>query len=230
VLALAGGFEPDFIARLREACVASDCANLVADAATPQEFSAALALSQPSHRLVAVIHGRWLKAEGLDFLIEMRRHAPGAACLAVDADLDALALIHALRLGLRGLASDDDGVDLIARALSAIARGEIWLSRQRLLEAMMLGSPPHSDKSAGQWVNLPTLTQRERDVLMGVLEGLPNKLIARKLEVSEQTVKIHLVHVYRKLGVHRRVDLLKAFSDDRPFGPPAYAPKALLIA
>jgi DNA-binding CsgD family transcriptional regulator len=42
-----------------------------------------------------------------------------------------------------------------------------------------------------------------------VLAGQSNKLIAGELEISEYTVKVHLQHIYRKLGVHRRLELLK---------------------
>ena len=62
----------------------------------------------------------------------------------------------------------------------------------------------------------PHFETSQRDVLKLVLDGKSNKSIANELAISERTVKIHLQHVYRKLGVHRRVDLLKAFSDSMP--------------
>ena len=48
------------------------------------------------------------------------------------------------------------------------------------------------------------LSGREREVLMLVAEGLPNKLIARRLEISEKTVKAHLTRVYERIGVTDR--------------------------
>ena len=48
------------------------------------------------------------------------------------------------------------------------------------------------------------LSEREREVLLLVAEGLPNKLIARRLDISEKTVKAHLTSVFRQIGVTDR--------------------------
>jgi len=48
------------------------------------------------------------------------------------------------------------------------------------------------------------LSKREREVLALVAEGLPNKLIARRLEISEKTVKTHLTSVFQRIGVSDR--------------------------
>lgn len=217
LLAVAGGVEPGFAARLRAACAASRACDLLGEAEHPGQLIDAVERASPARRLLVVISGRWIREEGLDLLVELRRFTRNPAMLAVGADLESLGLGHALRLGLRGLVEPDASVDQLSRALSAVAGGELWLSRRLLLDAMLMLSPAQQDATAASdtWVKLPTLTSRERDVLMQVLEGKPNKLIARRLGLSEQTVKIHLVHVYRKLGVRRRVDLLKAFADSR---------------
>jgi DNA-binding NarL/FixJ family response regulator len=51
---------------------------------------------------------------------------------------------------------------------------------------------------------LAALSTREREVLALLAEGLPNKLIARRLEISEKTVKSHLTSVFRAIGVSDR--------------------------
>jgi DNA-binding NarL/FixJ family response regulator len=51
---------------------------------------------------------------------------------------------------------------------------------------------------------LAPFSQRERDVLNLLAAGLPNKLIARRLEISEKTVKSHLTRIFRELGVSDR--------------------------
>ena len=51
---------------------------------------------------------------------------------------------------------------------------------------------------------LAGLSQREREVLDALVEGLPNKLIARRLEISEKTVKSHLTRIFRELDVTDR--------------------------
>ncbi|MFH8557738.1 helix-turn-helix domain-containing protein [Streptomyces celluloflavus] len=53
---------------------------------------------------------------------------------------------------------------------------------------------------------MDTLTPREREVLRLVVTGLPNRLVARRLEIAERTVKTHLHSIYRKLGVSGRTE------------------------
>jgi two-component system nitrate/nitrite response regulator NarL len=55
------------------------------------------------------------------------------------------------------------------------------------------------------------LTERQRQVVTFVCDGLPNKMIARKLGVTEGTVKIHLHAIFKKLNVHSRTDLMVRF-------------------
>lgn len=212
---VSAGLTADFAASLREACGTSSRYELPDEATTPEELLDALESAGRSRKLLIVITGQWLKDEGLELLMQARRLARDAIALAIDCDLESLALGHALRLGLRGLADSAMSPAQLARTLEALAAGQLWISRELLVEAVGCLMPLDPDTGMDVWLNLPALTQREKDVLLEVLEGKPNKSIATKLEISEQTVKIHLQHVYRKLGVHRRVDLLKAFSESR---------------
>jgi two-component system nitrate/nitrite response regulator NarL len=54
------------------------------------------------------------------------------------------------------------------------------------------------------------LTTREREIIFALVQGLCNKGIGRKLNISEGTVKVHLHKIYRKLGVHNRTALVVA--------------------
>ena len=213
---VAGGIAGDFAESLRVACEADPLRDLRELATTPEELLDTVEAATKMGTPLVVMPGAWLKQEGLELLMEVRRLAREAKALLVGADLESLALGQALRLGLRGLVDPGMPPKQLGRALEVIVAGELWISRQLLLDVVGLLAPPEPDAQMDVWLNLPALTEREHDVLMEVLDGKPNKLIARKLDISEQTVKIHLQHVYRKLGVHRRVDLLKAFSDARP--------------
>lgn len=73
---------------------------------------------------------------------------------------------------------------------------------------------PGAPSGTAQAQVLDLLTLRERQILEGVRAGLTNRLIGRRLEISEATVKRHLHNAYRKLGASSRVQALnKAFSD-----------------
>jgi two-component system nitrate/nitrite response regulator NarL len=59
------------------------------------------------------------------------------------------------------------------------------------------------------------LTDRQQQVVTFACEGLPNKAIARKLGITEGTVKIHLHAIFKKLNVHSRIELFTALADRR---------------
>lgn len=101
----------------------------------------------------------------------------------------------ALDAGAIGYLLKDAEPDEIAKAVMAAARGESPLdprAGRALLSARSSGSP------------LDALSEREREVLRLVVQGLPNKLIARELSISEKTVKTHLTNVFRTIGVTDR--------------------------
>jgi two-component system nitrate/nitrite response regulator NarL len=68
---------------------------------------------------------------------------------------------------------------------------------------------PHKKKSqpASQGATMNSLTSREREVVLALAEGLSNKDVGRKLNLSEGTVKVHLHNIYGKLGVKNRTAL-----------------------
>ena len=104
-------------------------------------------------------------------------------------------IMQALDAGAVGYLLKDAEPEELAKAVSAAARGEAPLdprAGRALLQARTASSP------------LDALSDREREVLSMVARGLPNKLIARELEISEKTVKAHLTNVFRTIGVSDR--------------------------
>jgi DNA-binding NarL/FixJ family response regulator len=104
-------------------------------------------------------------------------------------------VLAALDAGAVGYLLKDSEPEELRRAIRAADRGESPLSpkaARTLLTARTEGS--HG----------PELSAREREVLALVAEGMPNKLIARRLEISEKTVKAHLTRVYHQIGVTDR--------------------------
>ena len=105
------------------------------------------------------------------------------------------------------------------RALFAVAGGEPWLTR-RQFAAVMASTNCEPDE------DFMELTARENAVMRQVVLGHSNKQIALGLSIAEHTVKIHLHHVYSKLHVHSRMELLLhyraslAFSAQDRYPPP----------
>ena len=103
-------------------------------------------------------------------------------------------ILRAIDAGALGYLLKDSPPDDLLEGIRAAARGDAPLDPKaaRQLVAERQGS------------GIPELTTREREVLGLVAEGLPNKLIAMRLEISEKTVKAHLTRVYDRIGVSDR--------------------------
>jgi DNA-binding NarL/FixJ family response regulator len=120
---------------------------------------------------------------------------PDVAVVVLTSFSDRDQILQALDAGAVGYLLKDAEPDEIAKAVRAAARGEAPLdprAGRALLSARGASSP------------LDGLSEREREVLRLVARGLPNKLIARELSISEKTVKTHLTSVFRTIGVTDR--------------------------
>ena len=105
-------------------------------------------------------------------------------------------ILRALDAGAAGYLLKDAEPDELERAVRAAARGDAPLD-PKAARALLSGA--HRGVTGAT-----QLSEREREVLLMVAEGLPNKLIARRLEISEKTVKAHLTSVFRRIGVTDR--------------------------
>ena len=133
--------------------------------------------------------------DGIEATRRIVEAQPGVAVVVLTSFSDREQILRALDAGAVGyLLKDAEPADL-ERAVRAAARGEAPLdprAGRALLQDRASGSP------------LDGLSEREREVLGMVARGLPNKLIARELQISEKTVKAHLTSVYRTIGVTDR--------------------------
>ena len=118
------------------------------------------------------------------------------AVLVLTSFSDRRRIVAALDAGAVGYLLKDAAAEEVVRGVRAAAAGGSPLdprAARSLLEAKAAPDP------------LAGLSPREREVLGALLEGMPNKLIARRLGISEKTVKTHLTSVFRRLGVTDRV-------------------------
>lgn len=114
-----------------------------------------------------------------------------------DAEEDVVA---ALRAGADGyLLKDMEPEDLLTRIQQAAGGRMVVSTRLTAILASVVGGHGGGDA-------LASLTSRERDVLRGIAKGLSNKMIARRLDISEGTVKVHVKNVLRKLQLRSRVE------------------------
>ena len=137
--------------------------------------------------------------DGIAATRALRDAHPEAAVVILTSFNDRAKILAATDAGAIGYLLKDASPDELERGIRAAARGESPLDPRAA--GALLGRPrPPQDPGDGPG----GLSPREREVLKLVAEGLPNKLIARRLEISEKTVKAHLTSVFRTIGVDDR--------------------------
>lgn len=102
---------------------------------------------------------------------------------------------------IRGIFYQEDSRQVFLKGMRTILKGNMWLSR-RLLSECVLSSEKAGD--ADNYALIP-LSFREKEVLRLVALGFSNDEIAEKLGLSPHTVKTHIYHVYKKIGVSNRL-------------------------
>lgn len=154
------------------------------------------------------------------FLRDVGRHVPGCALLDIRMPrMSGLELLQAMRAqGIRLPVIFITGHGDVALAVEAMKQGardflEKPFRDQALLDAIAAAVRASEAElaSAGQRDDvarrLAQLTPREREVAQRVAKGMPNKLIARELDISDKTVQVHRAHVLEKMGVHSAAEL-----------------------
>jgi DNA-binding NarL/FixJ family response regulator len=125
---------------------------------------------------------------------------PRYGALLLTDDVRQADVLRRLPLTAWGILAHDASAAELAAALHAVAQGLIVLAPE-LAARLLHNRPSPVEEPAGE-----PLTARERDVLELVSQGLSNKQIAQKLQISEHTVKFHLSSLFAKLGVSSRTE------------------------
>jgi DNA-binding NarL/FixJ family response regulator len=134
--------------------------------------------------------------DGIEATRRIVEESPGTAVVVLTSFSDRERILHALDAGAIGYLLKDAEPEELRRAIEAAARGESPLDPKAA--RTLLGARRAAAAAAD------ALSEREREVLAMVAEGLPNKLIARRLGISEKTVKAHLTSAFRRIGVTDR--------------------------
>jgi DNA-binding NarL/FixJ family response regulator len=137
--------------------------------------------------------------DGIEATQMIRAEAPTTAVLVLTSFSDRRRITGALDAGAVGYLLKDASAEEVLRGIRIAAEG---------------GSPldPRAARSLLDAKNAPDplvgISPREREVLALLLDGMPNKLIARRLGISEKTVKSHLTSIFRRIGVTDRVQAI----------------------
>ncbi len=152
---------------------------------------------------------------GADALPALHESVPGVKVLMLTVSEDERDLAAALRGGACGYLLKTIEGDALSQAIRRVMRGESVVAQEmtgKLVSAYRdAASPrPSANTEAATAASAPAsrldvMSRRELDILRGIARGQGNKAIARSLGIAEATVKIHVQHILRKLGVSSRV-------------------------
>ncbi|MGA8114775.1 MAG: response regulator transcription factor [Actinocatenispora sp.] len=183
---------------LRELLEAEDDIRVVGESGLATQAVSRIPALRPD---VAVLDARLPDGSGVDVCRDVRSIDPSIRALILTSFEDDEALFAAIMAGAHGyVLKQVRGTDLV-NAVRQIAAGQSLLDpavTQRVLERIRRG-PDQPDE-------LRHLTDQERRILTLVAEGLTNRAIARRMHLSEKTVKNYVSSVLAKLGLHRRTE------------------------
>ena len=170
--------------------------DVVAAASDGEEAVRLVAEHNPDVLLVDL---RMPKCDGVEVTRRVRTDHPGTEVVVLTTYSDDDSVLSALRAGARGFLTKDADAESIGRALQAAAAGQSIVDaevQRRLIEGAATPKPADPADTG--------LTPREVEVLRLIAEGLSNTEIARRLVVSEATVKTHINHLFAKANLRDR--------------------------
>lgn len=171
-----------------------------------EEALAAIRQYQPD---VVILDLRMPRVDGLAVLRELKQEGLTTRVVLLTAAANDSDVLEAVRLGVHGVVLKDMVSEALLHCVRQVNAGEQWIEPRflhRTLDKVLR-------RETGERELRAILTPRELDIVRMVIHGLRNKEVAKRLYISEGTVKIHLHNIYDKLHVSSRLELLRYVQD-----------------
>ncbi|HXC72581.1 MAG TPA: response regulator transcription factor [Pyrinomonadaceae bacterium] len=144
--------------------------------------------------------------DGLSFLPELCQASPTSRVLVLTGVQNPDAHRRAIRRGAMGIVLKEHAADQLLKAIMKVNDGEVWIERSMMGSMIQeFNKPAMVDPEIAK---IESLTDREREVIALIGEGLKNKQVGERLFISETTVTHHLSSVFSKLEVSDRLELI----------------------
>lgn len=142
---------------------------------------------------------------GVQAILMLRNDQPAAEAMVISVLADDRNVIEAIEAGATGyLLKDSDPIDIVDAITELLAgRSPISSTIARTIVRRLGGRDPKSDTPPDRAEN-QTLTTREMDILWGIAKGFTYSELAERLQISKQTVPVHIKNIYRKLQANNR--------------------------
>lgn len=146
-------------------------------------------------------------SEGLSAMLTLREQFPEIPVVIFSGDESSETVAAAFEHGVQGYIPKSSPMPVVVNAIRIVLSGGNYIPPQA---ARMLGFESRATVAdqASATGALPSLSPRQRQVLHYLLQGLPNKVVAHRLDMADGTVKSHLNSIYRLFAVNSRAQLI----------------------
>jgi two-component system, NarL family, nitrate/nitrite response regulator NarL len=144
------------------------------------------------------------EGSGFNLIAELKRRQKDAKALMVTAGMPDDVTLQVMESGASGVFLKHSSSDKLVTAINRVASGEVWLDSSALNSLLERKRERATHSERGQ-----PLSTRQSIVLRGILDGLANKEIAWKLNLSESSVKAVIQELFHKTGVRTRSQLVR---------------------
>ncbi len=147
------------------------------------------------------------KPEGIKLIYEVVGQIPDLNCMILTNQADESSIMDGLSAGAVGYIAKSE-VGGLGKAVKDVAEGKGSISpviALRIFRVMKQNAPARNAEFEG-------LTPRERDILEELSTGASATVVAEKLGIAFDTVRTHIKNIYKKFGVHSRIQLMKKFN------------------
>jgi DNA-binding NarL/FixJ family response regulator len=144
---------------------------------------------------------------GMDALAELATSPSPVRTILLTAGIQKDEIVKALQLGAAGVVLKSASTELLFKSIQSVMAGQHWIGREAvsdLVQALREQMANSTEKPARKRFGL---TPRELEITSAVVSGLSNKEIAKKLALSEDTVKHNLTNIFDKMGASNRLEL-----------------------
>jgi len=150
---------------------------------------------------------------GLDCMSSFRTRVPGVPIVVLSASEDPNDITRAIDSGAMGFIPKSQSSQVMIGALRLVLAGGVYLPPEAVRRTSFSDAPaPAAAPAGGIGYRDVGLTERQAQVLALLIQGKPNKLICRELELAEGTVKIHITAILKALKVTNRTQAVIAVS------------------
>lgn len=172
------------------------------------EEAAALRLVSETKPDVILLDTHECDATAMDLLLKLIDAPHSGRLVLLTGCTSAAAQGLAISHGALGIVRDDQEPDVLVNAIRCVHAGEIWIERTLAASVLRGKSRPAGDAAEAAQARIATLTDREREVIGLVCEGLKNQTIAERLFISEAAVRHRFTSIFEKLHVADRLELV----------------------